>query len=142
MRIGQFSKTANTSIDTIRYYIKEGLLLPKKSGTYWDFEDDDVEILSNITSLKKLDFSLLDIKYIITSSTIIVEKGKINQKELVLFQNFIEEKISSLENKVKEIHAAKQKLQNMSSKLNTLKDKEYFNKWNGYQYWFLHYFTW
>jgi len=128
MRIGQFSKTANTSIDTIRYYIKEGLLLPKKRGTYWDFEDDDVEILSNITSLKKLDFSLLDIKYIITSSTIIVEKGKVNQKELVLFQNFIEEKISSLENKVKEIHAAKQKLQNMSSKLNTLKDKEYFNK--------------
>ena len=127
MRIGQFSKTTNTSIDTIRYYIKEGLLLPKKSGTYWDFDEDDVEILSNITTLKKLDFSLHDIKYIITSSTIIVDQGKINHKELILFQNFIKEKISSLETKVKEIHTTKQKLQNMSSKLNTLKDKEYFN---------------
>ena len=128
MRIGQFSKTTNTSIDTIRYYIKEGLLLPKKNGTYWDFDEGDVEILSNITTLKKLDFSLHDIKYIITSSTIIVNQGKINQKELILFQNFIKEKISSLETKVKEIHTTKQKLQNMSSKLNTLKDKEYFNK--------------
>ena len=64
MLIGELAKTVNTSIDTIRYYEREGLLTPvhvRDSG-YREFDDLSIDRLNFILRAKKLGFSLSQIK--------------------------------------------------------------------------------
>ena len=65
MRIGALAKKYSLSIDTIRYYISIGLLIPEKSGAQFEFSAKEEEILSFIQHLKTLHFKLNEIRYII-----------------------------------------------------------------------------
>ncbi len=64
MLIGELAKHVGTSIDTIRYYEREGLLKPihiRDSG-YREFDELSIERLSFILRAKKLGFTLKQIK--------------------------------------------------------------------------------
>lgn len=63
MLIGELAKKADVSIDTIRYYEREGLIEPvtvRESG-YREFDKDAVETLRFIVRAKDLGFSLKEI---------------------------------------------------------------------------------
>lgn len=68
MRIGEFSKNTQTSIDTIRHYIALGLLVPTKEGKYFKFDEKCFEDLKKIIEMKNMDFSLQEIKNILLVS--------------------------------------------------------------------------
>ena len=69
MLIGELAKHVGTSIDTIRYYEREGLLKPihiRDSG-YREFDELSIERLSFILRAKKLGFTLKQIKDLLNS---------------------------------------------------------------------------
>lgn len=64
MLIGELAEKANISIDTIRYYQREGLIEPlsvRESG-YREFDDGAAERLRFVTRAKQLGFSLREIR--------------------------------------------------------------------------------
>ena len=60
MRIGELSTQCNISVETIRYYEKEGLIPapPRRASGYRDYPDNSVSFLSFIQSAKAVGFSL------------------------------------------------------------------------------------
>ena len=66
-RIGDFSKASKTTIKTLRYYEKEGLLIPTFVDPYTGYryyETSQLYDLSKIISLRQLGLSISDIKEI------------------------------------------------------------------------------
>lgn len=66
-RIGDFSKASKTTIKTLRYYEKEGLLIPTFVDPYTGYryyEASQLYDLSKIISLRQLGLSISDIKEI------------------------------------------------------------------------------
>lgn len=62
MRIGELSKLSNVTIDTIRYYIAKGLLIPQKKGIQFEFPQREIENLQYIQRLKSMRFSIHEIE--------------------------------------------------------------------------------
>lgn len=71
LKIGQFSKVCNVSVQTLRYYDKIGLLpadyIDDASG-YRYYDPEKVKTYQIIEQLKKLDFSLDEIKLFLSAS--------------------------------------------------------------------------
>jgi DNA-binding transcriptional MerR regulator len=69
MTVGQLAKKMNTTVRTLQYYDKEGLLSPsaESEGGRRLYTDKDIVRLHQIQSLKYLGFSLHDIKYRLVS---------------------------------------------------------------------------
>lgn len=65
MRIGEFSKKYNITRDTVRHYIDMGLLIPRKDGHHYRFDDGHGRDISKIIEFKNLDFSLNEIQKIL-----------------------------------------------------------------------------
>jgi len=68
MKIGELSREANLSIDTVRYYERRGLI-PKASRTesgYRTYSADDVRRLKFIVHAKELGFTLDEIKELLS----------------------------------------------------------------------------
>lgn len=68
MKIGAFCELYDISRDTVRFYVKNGLLAPKVQGSRMDFSQKDQEDLDFIMKLKGMKFSLEEI-YGISEST-------------------------------------------------------------------------
>ena len=70
MRIGELSKQAEVSRDTIRLYERMGLLLavsqPHKWNNYKEYGEDNVRRLAFIKSLKQFGFTLKECREILT----------------------------------------------------------------------------
>ncbi len=64
MKIGKLSALSGVPKDTIRYYIKIGLLLPKLQGSLLDFTQRDIDDLEIIKKLKTMGFSLKEIQHV------------------------------------------------------------------------------
>lgn len=64
MTVGEVAKKVGTTVRTLQYYDKEGLLSPsaESEGGRRLYTDKDLVILHQILSLKSLGFSLNDIK--------------------------------------------------------------------------------
>jgi len=65
MTVGEVAKKMNTTVRTLQYYDRKGLLLPSSEsvGGRRLYTDKDVILLHQILSLKSLGFSLGDIKH-------------------------------------------------------------------------------
>ncbi|MGC5327236.1 MerR family transcriptional regulator [Brevibacillus sp. SYSU BS000544] len=112
MKIGTFAKLFHVSVDTIRYYIELGLLVPEKKGAQIQMNQSCLDDMEIIMELKQLQFSLheiqkflsykrltinLDISYyrnllLEKKNQFLEEKKKINQSILLL-----NEKLQSFE---------------------------------------------
>ncbi|MDD3253626.1 MAG: MerR family transcriptional regulator [Lachnospiraceae bacterium] len=70
MKIGEFSRLHHVSIDTVRFYVNEGLLVPIKDGYHYQFDQQCSTDFLNIMLLKEVGFSLQEIKFLILSEQI------------------------------------------------------------------------
>lgn len=70
MRIGTVARKCGVSIDTIRYYEREGLLPPprRRPSGYREYGDGAVKRLRFIRHAKELGFSLEDIRELLSLS--------------------------------------------------------------------------
>ena len=66
MKIGQFAKKNRISIDAIRYYIAEGLLLPQKEGAQYEFDSRCQKDIEKLIGLKEMGYSIKEISYFFT----------------------------------------------------------------------------
>lgn len=64
MEIKEFSKKYNVSIDTLRYYDREKILVPVRVKGRRKYSNEDGTRIKNILKLKAGGFSLKDIKEI------------------------------------------------------------------------------
>ena len=82
MKIGAVTQATGLTDRTIRYYIEEGLLQPEFTKNYtgrksFDFTQDHVTLLHQISVLRKYGFSITDIKTILADPT---QSGEITQE--------------------------------------------------------------
>lgn len=70
MRIGTVARKCGVGIDTIRYYEREGLLLPpqRRPSGYREYDDEALDRLRFIRRAKDLGFSLDDIRELLSLS--------------------------------------------------------------------------
>lgn len=107
MKIREFSNKFNLSYDTIRYYMKLNLINPRKSGGHYQFDQDDQNDMQEILKLKEMEFSLDEIKEILSFKRI----GRLsNYQKNSYYQNLYQQKIKSIEKRIKELKAASRAL--------------------------------
>ncbi len=93
--IGQVAKQSGVSVETVRYYEKEGLLeVPeRKESGYRQFKGDAIARLSFIQQAKKLGFSLKEIGELLSitsdANTVCNEVKQLSQDKLVDIENKI-----------------------------------------------------
>ena len=88
LKIGEFSKLSMLTIKALRFYEKEGLLIPARvdehSG-YRFYEASQLEIAANIKALRQLDFSVEEIKAhlngIPRQDALRIKKAELQQKQ-------------------------------------------------------------
>jgi Zn(II)-responsive transcriptional regulator len=93
--IGQVAKQSGVSVETVRYYEKEGLLeVPeRKESGYRQFKGDAIARLSFIQQAKKLGFSLKEIGELLSiksdANTVCNDVKQLSQEKLVNIENKI-----------------------------------------------------
>lgn len=102
----ELSARTGISDRTIRYYIDDGLFVPEKytenfeGRRSYDFTENDVESIKIIATLRKYDFSIIEIKYILSpegdvQKTLEEHINKVKEKS-DLYINLINNMTSSL----------------------------------------------
>lgn len=66
MKIGEFAKRFEITIDTVRHYMELELLIPEKVGGQYFFDGSCIDDIEEILWLKKANFALNEIQKIIT----------------------------------------------------------------------------
>ena len=85
LKIGDFSKMSKVTIKALRYYEKEGLLIPKyvdESNGYRYYESNQLLALSRIISLKQVGLTIDEIKKIIIKNEPLGDLLKTKKEEL------------------------------------------------------------
>lgn len=103
MKIGDFARKYNISIDTVRHYLNLQLLLTEKKGSQYKFTEEDSKDLEEIIELKNLKFSLIEIQNILTYKRLASDKANDFREH---FKSFLEEKKQELERSKKELNQA------------------------------------
>ena len=98
LTIGKLAKATNTSIDTIRYYERMGLLNPdaRSAHDYRMYEESAINRLRFIKNAQQLGFSLTEIDKLL-------KFGSSKQSNAGDVLKMTEEKILAHENKIKEL---------------------------------------
>lgn len=101
MKIGAFAEKYKVSRDTVRFYVKKGLLTPRSQGSQMDFTEQDCKDMGSILQMKAMQLSLSEIQDFLY---------------LRRMSNFIEPAtlhrcIGILQNKQQELEQEKQKLE-------------------------------
>lgn len=101
---------------TIRFYEKEKLIAPKRSGnTYREYSDEDIVVIKKIVILRKLGFSIAEIKDFL--------------EENVPMQELLEKNILELQEKMNELSGAIKICRKIQSR------QENFDSFNVNYYW-------
>ncbi|VEF49260.1 MerR family transcriptional regulator [Bacillus freudenreichii] len=66
MKIGEFAKKFDVTIDTVRHYIEMGLLIPTKERSHYHFDSTCADDMELIVKLKQLQFTLQEIHKVIS----------------------------------------------------------------------------
>lgn len=97
-RIGEFSTLTGASVKTLRYYDEIGLLKPSfidKFTNYRYYDEKEIQEFKRIEYLKKLGFTLEEIK--INLPNITIECLEQKKKELELKRDYIIAQVNELE---------------------------------------------
>jgi DNA-binding transcriptional MerR regulator len=108
MKIGQLSKVSGCSIQTIRYYEKEGLLnRPSRSeGNFRLYDEKSLKVLEFVIHCRYLDIPLSDIK------TLIDLKHR-PEESCSSINDLIAKQLDLVNQRIKELKALKSELQIM-----------------------------
>ncbi|MGM9874201.1 MAG: GyrI-like domain-containing protein [Bacilli bacterium] len=93
LKIGDFSKLSKVTIKALRYYEKEGILIPKHVDAYTGYryyETNQLIELSRIVSLKQIGLTIDEIKQIIIENKSLTEllRNKKDELEHTIFENY------------------------------------------------------
>lgn len=97
MKIGELAKSSGCSVQTVRYYEKEGLLSapPRSEGNFRVYDHDTLEKLLFIKHCRSLDLTLKEIKQLIqlqcSPDSDCDEVNNMIETHLVLVESRIEE---------------------------------------------------
>ncbi len=110
MKIGELSKKSGCSIQTIRYYEREGLLLnPNRSeGNFRLYDSKALKQLEFVKHCRSLDISLNDIKRLI-------ELKNKPEESCSSVNALIDQQLALVNKRMKELRALKAELQQMAS---------------------------
>lgn len=120
MRIGEVAKKFNISIETLRYYDNIGILVPKRIGSIREYTEDDLKELRDILSMKKLMFTLEEIKVILRVDKKIEEGLKnnaVNKEEINSLLNILRLKQASVTSMKNDISEIEKRLENIVGKM-------------------------
>ncbi|MGL4850607.1 MAG: MerR family transcriptional regulator [Clostridium sp.] len=112
LTIGQASKLYNVSMDTLRYYHKEGIVVPEvdSENGYRYYTIDDLDRLSLVIEARRLDISVKEIKRVLDSEDV-EEYRKLMKKQ----KKIIDEKMRELKGIKKRLKENEEMLNSISS---------------------------
>ena len=66
LTVGEIAKVLDISTEMIRFYVREGIITPKKNeqNNYWEYSSDDVMMLSDILFYRDQELTINDIRSI------------------------------------------------------------------------------
>ena len=110
MKIGELSKTTGCSIQTIRYYEKEGLLsTPERTeGNYRLYGERALKELEFIKHCRSLDIPLTDVKRL-------MELKNKPEESCASVNKLIAQQLALVNNRMRELKALQAELQQMAS---------------------------
>jgi len=121
MKIKEFSNKFDLSYDTIRYYMKLNLINPQKVGGHYNFDQEDQSDMEEILSLKEMEFSLDEIKEILSFKRI----GRMsNYQKNSYYQNLYQDKIKAIGKRIIELKDAKKALKTHLERLKEESDEK------------------
>lgn len=98
MKIGAFSKKNNVPVSTIRYYIYEDLLTPKKSGAQYDFDQRNEEEMQLISELRTMNFTTEDMKRFVNVVRMLDSRDELRYRQLYsIFQDKRDETVQQIQ---------------------------------------------
>ncbi|ERJ11275.1 MerR family transcriptional regulator [Haloplasma contractile] len=113
MLIGEFSKITGLSVDTLRYYDSINLLVPKRENQVRQYTKQDLERAKLISFLKETNFSLVEIKTLVSLDQKIdsyIESNQTCYKEVEECYGVVIEKYQALIKQEQEIKQAKERI--------------------------------
>ena len=110
LKIGELAQLAQVSQDTLRFYEKHGLLKPhlRTDAGYRLYSEADVQRVNFILSAKQVGFTLNEI-----SELLALEVTK-DEKSCEDVKRFVDAKIVTVEQRIREMRRIKQSLQALS----------------------------
>ncbi|MDT3843679.1 MAG: MerR family transcriptional regulator [Bacillota bacterium] len=114
MKIGAFCELYDISRDTVRFYVKNGLLAPKVQGSRMDFSQKDQEDLDFIMKLKGMKFSLEEINnfMFLRRMATMTDPATLNQclellvrkkNEIIMLREQLDKSIAQINEEIREI---------------------------------------
>ena len=106
LKIGEFAKQTGVSVSTLRYYESLGLLEPSQRAEngYRYYEDAVIFKIQFIKKAQALQFSLTDIKQILTTC----EQGN---PACLTVKKLLNEKIDQVDSEIQQLHEFKEELE-------------------------------
>jgi len=119
LTVSGLSKSANVTTDSVRHYVRIGLLKPKRNpeNGYKLFKKDDIKKVMFIRQAKNLGFTLSDIKKIINHS-------HKSESPCPTVRKIIERHIKENKAKLLEIVALQKRMEKALKKWETMPDGE------------------
>ncbi len=119
LTVSGLSKLTNVTADSVRHYVRIGLLAPKRDphNGYKIFESEDIKKVKFIRQAKTLGFTLGDINKILNHS----HKGK---SACPIVREIIEKHIKENKSKVMELVALQQRMEDALLKWQLMPDGE------------------
>ena len=119
MRIGKFAEKFNVKIDTIRYYMELGLLIPKKKNHYYEFDTTCEEDMEWIIELKSYHFTLQEINNVLAIKRV---TSLTNKEDIGFLVQMLEEKKISL---LEEVEQTKQTIDAIENKITDINTEQF-----------------
>lgn len=128
MEIGKFSEKTNLSIDTLRYYDKIGLLVPKRINNIRDYDEKDLEKALGISTLKNSGFTLVEIEQLFKLDKDLDKALELDEKtkeKVLIMLELLKRKQGEVLQKELEILQVKMRIDKMINKVTRLLESGY-----------------
>ncbi len=121
MKISALAKVSNLTPSTIRYYINQGLLLPKKVNNQYCFTDEDAQTLYYINMWKNMGFSIQEIEHLTSLKRL---SNWIAIEDYMYYYNILEARKQALLHDLKHV---RQQLEMVDEELGSMRRNELYN---------------